>query len=62
MFMSEEELAVEIAKVDCVKVDDMDFAEASQGEVFEEFTADAACANEEDARLLMFSKGSSMRS
>ena len=33
--MSEEELAVEIAEVDRIKVDDMDFAKACEGEVLE---------------------------
>jgi hypothetical protein len=27
MFMTEEELAIEITQVDCIKVDDVDFAE-----------------------------------
>ena len=51
MFMSEEELAIEVAQVDCIQVDNVDFAEPGQDEVFEEFAADAACANKEDARL-----------
>jgi hypothetical protein len=45
MFVSKEELTVEVAEVDCVEVDDMYFAEACQGEVLEEFAADAACAD-----------------
>lgn len=45
MFVSEEELAVEVAEVDCVEVDDMYFAEAGQGEVLEEFAANATCAD-----------------
>jgi hypothetical protein len=51
MFVSEEELAVEVAEVDCVEIDDVDFAEASEGEVLEKFAADPAGADEEDAGL-----------
>lgn len=51
MLMSEEELTVEVAQVDCIKVDDVDFAESREDEVFEELAADAAGANKEDARL-----------
>jgi hypothetical protein len=35
MFVSEEELAVKVAEVDCVEIDYVNFAEASQGKVFE---------------------------
>jgi hypothetical protein len=45
MFVSKEELAVEIAQVDCVKVNDVNFAEAGQCKVLEEFTADTAGAD-----------------
>lgn len=34
MFVSEEELSVQIAQVDCVEVDDVNFAEAGEGEIF----------------------------
>ena len=56
MFMSEEKLAVEVAEVDCVKIDNVDFAEAGQGKVLEEFAADAACADKQDAGLVVVSK------
>jgi len=46
MFVSEEKLAVEVAEVDCVEVDDVDFAEAGEGEVLEKFAADPAGADE----------------
>ena len=52
MFVSEEELAIEVAEVDGVEIDDVDLAEAGQGEVLEEFAADAACADEQDAGLM----------
>lgn len=51
MFMPEEELAIEIAQIDCIEIDDVDFAEPGQDEVFEELTADPTCANKEDTRL-----------
>ena len=35
MFMAEEELAVQITEVDCVQVDDVNFAEAREDEVLE---------------------------
>ena len=51
VFVSEEELAVEVAQVDGVEIDDVDLAEAGQSEVLEQFAADAACADEQDAGL-----------
>ena len=39
---AEEELAVEVGDVDGVEVDYFDVEEAGEGEVFEEFAADAA--------------------
>ncbi len=35
MFVPEKELSVEIAEVDCIEVDDVDFAEAGEDEVLE---------------------------
>lgn len=52
VFMSEKELAVKITQVDGVKVDNMDFAEACQDEVFEELASNAAGANQQHARLV----------
>lgn len=51
MFLSEEKLAVEIAEVDSVEVHNMDFPEPSKDEVLEEFAANAASANHENAGL-----------
>lgn len=51
MFMTKEELAIEVTQIDCVKIDDVDVGKASKDEVFEQLTADAAGANEENARL-----------
>ena len=51
MFLTEEELAIEVAKVDCVEIDYVYLAKAGQDEVFEDFTADSAGADKEDFRL-----------
>lgn len=51
MFLSKEELTIQVAQIDRVQVDDVDFAEAGQDEVLEELTADSACADEKNARL-----------
>lgn len=42
MLVSEEELAVQVAEIDGIEIDDVDFAVASEKQVLEEFTADAA--------------------
>ena len=55
MFISEEELAVEVAEVYCIEIDDVNFAEAGQGEVLEEFAANAACTDEQDTSLTVVS-------
>lgn len=52
VFMSEKELAIEVTQVDGVKVDNMNFAEARQDEVFEELASNAAGANQQHARLV----------
>lgn len=49
--MPEEELAIQIAEVDCIEVDDVDFTEPGEHEVFEELAADTACANKENTGL-----------
>lgn len=51
MLHAEQELAVEIAQVDGVQVDDVDLAEAREDEVLEQFAADAASADHEDPCL-----------
>ena len=51
MFLSKEELTIEVAQIDGIEVNDMYFAKAGQDEVLEELTADSACADEENARL-----------
>ena len=51
VFLPEEELAIEVAQVDGVEVDDVDFAKPGQDEVLEELAANTACADEEDTGL-----------
>ena len=51
MFETEEKLAIQIAQVDGIEIDDVNFAEAGEEEVLEEFATDAASSNQEHARL-----------
>lgn len=65
MFMSEKELSVQIGKIDCIEVDNMDFAKAAKCQVFEKFAANAACAHHKHTSLfnpkLAFIQASSFR-
>ena len=45
MLLSEEELAVQIAQIDGVEIDDVDLAETSQNEVLEKLASDTASAH-----------------
>lgn len=49
--MPEKELSVEIREVDCIEVDDVNFAKPGEGEVLEELASDATSSNHEHARL-----------
>lgn len=51
VFMSEKKLSIEVTEIDSIEIDDVNFAEASQDEVFEKFAADAAGADKENTRL-----------
>lgn len=51
VFLSEEELSVEITQIYRVEIDDVNFAETRLDEIFEEFAANTACTNEKNARL-----------
>lgn len=51
MFVSEEELPIEIAKIDCIEVDDMDLSEACENEVLEKFASNPSGANHQDSSL-----------
>lgn len=45
MFVSEEELPVQIAQIDSIKIHDMDLPEASEDEILEEFTSNTSGAD-----------------
>lgn len=44
-------MAIEIAEVDGVEIDDVDFTEAGEQETFEQFTADATGTDEKNTGL-----------
>lgn len=45
MLVSEKKLPVQVAQIYCIKVYDVNFAEASEDEVFEEFAAYTSSAD-----------------
>jgi hypothetical protein len=45
MLSAEEKLAVEIAEVDRIEVNDVNLAEAGKHEILEQLAADAACSH-----------------
>ena len=45
---SEQKLAIQVADVDGVQVDDLDVSEPSETEGLDQFAADAACSDNED--------------
>lgn len=51
MLITKKKLAIEVAEVDCVKIDDVDFAEAGKDKVLQEFAANASSADQQDPRL-----------
>jgi hypothetical protein len=51
VLLAEEELPVEIAEVNGIEVDNMNFSEAGKDEVLEQFASDAAGADHQHARL-----------
>ena len=51
MFLSEEELAVQVAQINCIKIDYVNLPEASHDHIFEQFASNATGADEEDSRL-----------
>jgi hypothetical protein len=51
VFLSEEKLTIQIAQVDGVKVDNVDFAEAGEDKVLQQLTADPARADKKNSRL-----------
>jgi len=53
MFLPEKKLAIQVAEVYCVEIDNMNFTEACQDKVLEKFAANTASADEKDTRLEM---------
>lgn len=51
MFMTEEELTIEIAKIDRIQIDNMYLAEACKDEVLEKLTTNSSCSDHQDSRL-----------
>lgn len=51
VFVSEEELSVEITQIDGVEVDNVDVAKAEEDYVLQEFAADATGTDHKDSRL-----------
>lgn len=51
MLVAKEELAIEVAQIDSVQVDDMYLTETCEDEVLEELATDASRSNHEHARL-----------
>lgn len=51
VFEAEEELAIEIAKIDRIEIDDVDFPEAGEQETFEQFTAYPTGTDEKNTGL-----------
>lgn len=47
MLSAEQELAIEVAHIDCVEIDHLDVVEAGHAEALDKFTPDAACPNHE---------------
>lgn len=51
MFETKKELAIEIAEVDRVQIDNVDFTKAGQKEILQQLAADAPSPDEEHSRL-----------
>lgn len=51
VFVAKQELAIEVAQVNGIQVDDMNLAKASENQVLEELATDAASSYHQDARL-----------
>lgn len=49
--MSEEELTIEVAQIDGIKIDDMDLTEACEDEVFEQLASDSTSTHHQYTSL-----------
>jgi hypothetical protein len=51
VLVPEEELSIEVRKIDSIEVDNMNFAEAGQDEILEQLAANAAGSDHEHTGL-----------
>jgi len=51
VFVSEEELSVQVRKIDGIEIDNVDFAEASENKILEKFATNSTGADHEHASL-----------
>ena len=51
MFVAEEKLAVQVAQIDCVQVDNMYLAETGENKVFKQLATNAPGAHHEHTHL-----------
>ena len=49
MLIAEQKLAIQVAEVDGVQVDDVDLSKASEGQILEKLAADATSSYHQDA-------------
>ena len=52
MFVPEEKLAIEIAEIDGVKVDNVNLTETSEDNILQQLATDAAGTDHQNARLV----------
>lgn len=51
MLVAKQELAIEVAEINHIQVDNVDFAKPSENKVLQQFASDAASAHHQHARL-----------
>ena len=51
MFETKEKLAIQVTQIDCVEIDDVNFAKTGEEEVLQQFAADATGTHEKHTRL-----------
>lgn len=51
VFMTEEELAIEITQINCVQINNVYFPESCKHQVFQQLTSNSSGTNEQDAGL-----------
>lgn len=59
MLLTKEKLTVEVAEVDSVQINDVNFAEAGKDKILQKLTANTASADHQNTRLMVpnISKG-----